>query len=493
MSPNASSSAPRSSWRSWRSSLSQRKAQRVLMLTENPVLKLLSFLHSSPEEGITEGYCREYPDIKVIVQGTDIREMNKLLRAEVEKRLQSGKLPHFAGTGSEVIALVGPGKGKDSVSLMLDESWCLLPDEQLAKEAARAAARWIHQAGSKCYVGPKPQNCSSKDLIRLICEKVKEARQHYAKCKSAWEERLKTALEKLEAAKASDAQIKHMISRLIGEAQRYIVDGGRLKELGRTKPPGTTLAEKWHRYTFEQFNERALTQIIHREETKDENGHVIKSRNWVENSGGGEVPAAAEQVHYLLQGISREAQKGDESGMYWLYQLAMFATAEFWHAVETQKDAAKKLSVQWAHIPVHWCDDPKLHKAILKRIRGLQMPKPPSVSGKIKPDSPHQIAISRTQTALNFLLRSPPIFLPPTPDGSRSDFLDDYLPEWLKKAQILAWSKSTDLSEAAEVLWDVYVAAMTATPESPWRRESRPRKAKENFIKAVLAHRPKTS
>ncbi|MFO1436987.1 MAG: hypothetical protein U1F81_01620 [Verrucomicrobiaceae bacterium] len=425
------------------------------------------------------------------MQSKSTQPLIDALRAEALKRLETGELPRYAGRGSTIIGLSKVRNGKPTFLILVPDSWCLLTKEQLYEQANRLSKDWVRKAGKTFYVGNHKQSHSIKSLADLIRQKVAEALPVFEQGREEWQTRLEKAQQKIRQEQASKAWIKSMINELVNRAQQHIVNGARLRELARQKPPGKTLAEKWHLYSFDEFNLRALPEVIRTEEQKDENGHVIKSRTWVENQGGGEAPAAAEQARFLIQGIAQEAEKGNEAGMHWLYHVAMFATAEFWHAVEVQKNTAKKLSAHWARIPVHWCDEPHLHKALQKQGRGLQLPKLPAVSGKIKPDSPQQIAVSRTQSALNFLIRSP-ISLPPMPDGSRSDLFDDHLPVWLKKALTLDWNRSTDLHEAAEVLWDVYVAAMTATPKSPWRANSRPRKAKEHFIKAVLAHRPKT-
>jgi len=290
---------------------------------------------------------------------------------------------------------------------------------------------------------------------------------------------------------ASDAAIKSMIDRLVNEAQRYMVSGGRLKELSNEKSPGKTPADTWHLYNFDQFNVRARPQQIHKEETKDANGKVVKFRSWCENSGGGEIAAAVEQTRFMLTGIAQRAEKGSEEALTWLYHLAMISAHEFWVAVEAQPDLAHRLSTSWKQVPVHWNDSPSVIKQIKAKAQRLQLPKLPSLSLKVKPDSPHQQAVHRTLDALNYLMRSPPIFMPPMPDG-RSKILDVWFPSWLSKAFKFVDERQNDLHEYGEILWEIYVAAMTAKSDSPWKKQSRPRKAKEKFIQALMARKVKT-
>lgn len=461
------------------------------MRKKSPILSLISYRFSYPEKGVIEGSCPEYPGLCMSVRGNSTDPLVDLLRAEAQKRLETGELPRYAGKGETVVGLAKVSKNKPPMLLLIPDSWCALETAQLEQQVFRISDDWIKKAGKLFFVDNEKQTHSAGSLAKLISQKITQARDEFWRGKSEWDARLMEAQNRIRQEQEATAWIKLMARQLIDEAQRHIVSGARPRQLANRKPPGETLADNWHLYNFEQFNKRAQPEVIHRDESKDEHGNVTKSRTWVENIGGGELTAAAEQIRFLIQGISRDAEKGNEAGLLWLYRIAMFVTAEFWHVTEVQKDMAKKLSSHWQFVPIQWHDDPKLHKAIQRRTRGFQMRKSPAVSGKIKPESPHQVAVSRAQAALNYLIQSP-LSLPPMPDGSRSDLFDEHLPDWLKKAQTLAWSKSTDLHAAAEILWDVYVAAMTATPKSPWRIASRPRKAKENFIKAVLVHKPQT-
>ncbi|MFZ2276389.1 MAG: hypothetical protein WAW39_01270 [Prosthecobacter sp.] len=319
---------------------------------------------------------------------------------------------------------------------------------------------------------------------------------------TAWQKLLKTAAKK--AMKITDAQsstrkidapdaaVKAMIDWLVAEAQRYMVSGGRLKELGNKKPTGDSPAENWHLHNFDQFNLRAKPQQIHKEETKDADGRVIKSRTWCENAGGGEIAAAVEQTKFLLEGIVQRAEKGSEEAMTWLYHLTMFLTQEFWLVIEAQPDLACRLSATWNYVPIHWNDSPGTIKRIKAKTKRLQMLKLPPVSLKVQPDSPHQQAASRTISALNYLMRSPFISMPPMPNGERCKMFDERFPNWLRRAIDFADQQQSDSHYYGEILWEAYASAMTAKPDSPWKKQSRPRKAKEKFIQALMARRTKT-
>jgi hypothetical protein len=177
--------------------------------------------------------------------------------------------------------------------------------------------------------------------------------------------------------------------------------------------------------------------------------------------------------------------------MTWLYHLAMLSTQEFWFAVESQLDLASRISKNWKQVPIHWHDSPSVIKQIKTKAKRLQLPKLPPLSLKVQPDSPHQQAVRRTLDALNYLMRSPPISMPPMPDG-RSKILDAWFPSWLTRAFKFVDEQQSDPHEYGEILWEVYVAAMTSKPDSPWKKQSRPHKAKEKFIQALMARKVKT-
>jgi hypothetical protein len=82
--------------------------------------------------------------------------------------------------------------------------------------------------------------------------------------------------------------------------------------------------------------------------------------------------------------------------------------------------------------------------------------------------------------------------MPPMPNGERCKIFDDQFPSWARKAIDHANQQQKEPQEYAEILWEAYATAMTSKPDSPWKKQSRPRKAKEKFIQALMARKVKT-
>jgi|APTNR8051073442_1049403.scaffolds.fasta_scaffold04644_7 hypothetical protein len=462
------------------------------MPSENALLDLLSYQFSYPEPGIVVVTCLGLPNLSIRVQEAEKHGVIECLRNKAKRRIEEGEIPQFFGNRRDLLVLSRVRKKDGASFLWIHDSWCGFNNEQLAEEAMRAARDWIQQVGPRFYVKNKLSRHSISSLTQFICRKVKQGRKQYLKDKEKWELKVANAQQANAMKKASDAAIRAMIDWLVTEAQRYMVSGGRLRELRNVKPPGKTPAETWHLRDFDQFNLRAKPQQIHTDETKDAKGNVIKSRTWCENAGGGEIAAVVEQAKFMLEGIAHRAEKGSEEAMTWLYRLAMFLTQEFWVVVEAQPDLACRMSASWQQVPIHWNDSPSAIKQIKSKAKRLQLPKLPSVSLKVQPDSPHQQAVCRTLDALNYLMRSPFVSMPPTPDGKRCNMLDDSFPCWLRKAIKFVDEKQNAPHDYGEILWEVYTAAMTAKPDSPWKKQSRPRKAKEKFMQAFMARIAKT-
>ncbi len=461
------------------------------MPSENALLDLLSYEFSYPEPGIIFITCLGLPNLSIRVQKTAEHGGVEHLRNEAKKRIEDGEVPQFFGKCRDLLALSGVQKNNRTSFLWIRDSWCGLNNEQLANQAMEAARYWIKQVGARFHVGSKLSKHSIASLAQFICRKVKQGRKQYLKDKEEWELKVANAQQENAKRKASDAALKSMIDWSVNEAQRFMISGGRLREPRNVKPPGKTPAETWHLRNFDQFNQRAKPQQICTNETKDSQGNVIKSNSWCENAGGGEIAAVVEQTRFMLEGIAQRAEKGSEEAMTWLYRLAMLLTQELWVVIEAQPDLACRMSASWQQVPIHWNDSPSAIKQIKAKAKRLQLPKLPSLSLKVQPDSPYQQAVCRALDALNYLLRSPPIFMPPMPDG-RSKILDAWFPNWLRRALKFVDERQSDLHEYGEILWEVYTAAMTSKPDSPWKKQSRPRKAKEKFIQALMARIAKT-
>ncbi len=462
------------------------------MPSENALLDLLSYQFSYPEPGIVVATCLGLANLSARVQENHQESIIQHLRNEAKKRIEAGEIPQFSGKSRDLLTLSRTSKKKETSILWIRDSWCVFDDKQLATQAERAARDWIQHVGVRFHVENKASRHSFASLTQLICRTVKDGRKQYFKDKEEWDLRVATAQQENAKRKASDAAIKSMIDWLLNEAQRYIVSGGRLNELSNKKPPANSPAENWHLRNFDQFNLRARPQQIHKEETKDAEGRIIKSRSWCENAGGGEIAAAVEQAKFMLEGIVQRAERGSEEAMAWLYHLSMFLTQKFWLVIEAQPDLACRLSATWNYVPIHWNDSPGTIKRIKAKTKRLQIPKLPPVSLKVQPDSPHQQAASRTISALNYLMRSPFISMPPMPNGERCKMFDERFPNWLRKAIDFADQQQSDTHFDEGILWETYAAAMTAKPDSPWKKQSRPRKAKEKFIQAIKARRTKT-
>lgn len=277
------------------------------MPSENALLSLLSYQFSYPEPGVVVGMCPELQGLIIRGDESDMTRLNALLNNEAKKRIECGELPQFGGQGRDLLVLSRSVQKARTQILWIRDQWCSFSSNQLSDNAKWVAQDWIQRVGTTFRVGKAEEKHSIISLAQLICRKVKQARKQYLQDKVAWELKLANARLENEKRDKSDAAIRAMIDWLVAEAQRYMVSGGRLRELGNTKPPGNTPAETWHLMSFEQFNKRAVPQQIHKEETKDANGDVVKGRTWCENPGGGEIAAAVEQSHFMLRGIDRKS------------------------------------------------------------------------------------------------------------------------------------------------------------------------------------------
>lgn len=449
-------------------------------MTSNALLSALTLQieYGTGDEKV--GRCRQFPGFVIECNGRPDGEIFAALRQETMRRLDRGDQPIFTGAGKNVFTCaVHNAKTKEHHIMDIPDSWCVLSDERLAVNALESANDWISTAGPRIWEETRLIRITTKSLTTRICKAVKTARAQYHEDKAAWEQKWEAAKLKQQEDLRQQAQIKKMIDDLVDEALKYVEKGGRLVMPfpWATRGSQATPAETWHIMTPEAFNNRAEPPKVHRSETKDALGNVMKVKAWGENMGGGEINAGGEQADYMIKWMAKCARDGDETALQWIYRLAMSASGLFWEAVEHQPEAAKHLSRGWRRVPFSTDGSSTSAKLIPLKLKDLELPTPPKTNPKIDFASKHHVFIDRVQKALHFLMRSPPINLPHQ--------LHEESPEWVHRAKEAYETRPPQNEILHEVFWQIYEAAMTRTPESPWIMQSRPRKEKEKFIKAV--------
>ncbi|MDZ4289670.1 MAG: hypothetical protein U0984_17020, partial [Prosthecobacter sp.] len=280
--------------------------------------------------------------------------------------------------------------------------------------------------------------------------------------------------------KHQEASMKKKVGQLVDEALRYVEQGGRLKVPWAIRGRRDIPAETWHLMSPEAFNERARPPSQHRTEKKDAEGNVTSWAIRYENQNGGELMAAGEQAEFMLKVFAKFAEEGNETALRWLHRLAQQATSLFWSSVERQAVLAKRISKEWLQVPVSSDGSAASAKAIEAKVKSLDMLPPGQFELKVDPTSRHHGFIVRISHAIKFLLDTPPASTPWTG-------VDENAPEWLKVAWECSHAQPQKLDLMPEIYWQMYEAAMTRTPASPWTKQSRPRKEREKFLKAVKA------
>lgn len=448
-------------------------------MTSNALLSALTLQieYGTGDEKV--GRCRQFPGFVIECNGRPDGEMFAALRQETMRRLDRGDQPIFTGAGKNVFTCaVHNAKTKEHHIMDIPDSWCVLSDERLAVNALESANDWISTAGPRIWEETRLIRITTKSLTTRICKAVKTARAQYHEDKAAWEQKWEAAKLKHQEDLRQQAQIKEMIDGLVAEALKYIEKGGRLIVPWATRGRQATPAETWHLRDFEKFNQRSEPPKEHRTEKKDAEGNVTGWSVQYENQNGGETMAGGEQAEFMVKCLAKYSREGDETALRWLHRLSLMASQLFWEVVEHQPEAAKRLSREWRRVPFSTDGSSTSVKLLTLKLKDLEMPTPPKTNPKIDLSSKHHIFINRVQKALHFLMSSPPISLP-------RQLLHEDSPDWVHRAKEAYETRPPQNEILHEVFWQIYEAAMTRTPESPWIKQSRPRKEKEKFIKAV--------
>lgn len=456
------------------------------MTDQNALLNALHLFIQPTKNGRMVGKCRELPHWAIHAgKGNSTSELFANLRKETVRRLESGCEPKFYGTGGLICDICLYTKKTQCLSLTsLHDSWCGMSDEKLARSAEKVADRWIQKVGPRISKNDRTIRVTKKSLSALICLEVKAGRKSYMAEKSKWEKSWEAAKIKRQQELKEQEMMCSMVAQLVEEALCYVEKGGRLKDPWAVRERRGTPAETWHLMNFDQFNARAESPKEHREEKKNAEGSITRVSIRYENQGGGETAAAGEQTEFLIQGLASQAEKGDENALRWLHRLALVSSALFWSSVERQQALAKCVSKEWNHVPMAFSRSPASIKEAQARIVDLNMPEPQKVDLKVEPRSQYHRIIGRIGEAINFLMRVPPASTPWTG-------VHESAPQWLKNAWQASHGQTINHECVPDVYWAVYEAAMTRKADSPWRMNSRPRKEREKFLKAVHARLPK--
>lgn len=451
------------------------------MTRPNALLNALSIFVEYDSDGKMTGRCRQLPGFVIHGEGVSNEQMFRGLRLEVNRRLELGAVPVFNGTGEKVFDCgFLDSKTEQLFLLSIEDSWCGLPEDRLLKRAQKAAGEWVAKVGPKIFQNDRVIRVTCKSLAARICKAVKAGRKKYDQDKAAWEKTWEQAKLKRQEELRQDALMKEMVEQLVDEALRYVELGGRLRVPWAIRGRQSTPAETWHLMNPEAFNKRAEPPKQHRIEKKDAEGNVIGESVYCDNPGGGEMMSVGEQAEFMIGGLAKYAEEGDENALRWLHRLALRATSLFWSSVELQTALAKRVSKEWSHVPVASNGSAASAKAAEARVASLNMPEPPTSNLKVDPTTRHHAFIVRIGDAINFLMQTPPASTPWTG-------VDEHAPEWLKTAWDASQAQPQKMDLMPEIYWQVYEAAMTRTPESQWRKQSRPRKEREKFLKAVRA------
>lgn len=456
-------------------------------MTSNALLSALTLQieYGTGDEKV--GRCRQFPGLVIECTGRPDEEMFAALQQETMRRLDRGDQPIYTGAGKNVFTCAfHNAKTKEHHIMDIPDSWCVLSDERLAVNALESANDWISTAGTRIWEDTRLIRITAKSLATRICKAVKTARPQYHEDKAAWEQKWEAAKLKHQEDLRHQAQMNQMIDQLVDEALRYVEQGGRLIVPWATRGRQATPAETWHLRDFEEFNQRAEPPKERRTEKKDAQGNVTGWSVQYENQNGGETMAGGEQAEFMVQCLAKYAREGDETALRWLHRLSLTASHLFWAAIELQPTLSKRISKEWRQVPFATNGTPASAKLVKIKLHMLNMPEPPEFNLKVDPTSLHHEFIVRIQESINFLMHTPPVSTPWTG-------VDERAPNWMKMAWEAAQSQPPKIDILQDVCWQIYEAAMTRTPESQWRRFSRPRKEKEKFMKALQARLSKST
>lgn len=451
----------------------------------NSLLSVLHFHSNRGAEGAEVVRCREFPGITV--QGTkdQLGEMFEAARNYAAGLLEKGVQPVFRGTGTCVFeGWYLPQNTDKHAHLSIPDSWCMMKDEELGDHSKRAASEWVKKVGRRITIKRCDHKVTVTLLSDLIAQAVKRARKKFKREKAEWQTRWEQAQAKRAEELNQEEQLQQMITALVKEALRYVVKGGRLRVPWALRGKQATAAGTWHLMSPEEFNRRAVPPKLVRHEEKDAEGNVIRWTQHTENDGGGEMMAAGEQAEYMIACFAKHAEEGNEEALRWLHRLGLKAIDNLWMAIEQQPELAKRVSTEWNYVPVATNGSELSFKEARVRLRQLAMPRPPKRDLRIDPESEHHRDIARVERAIHFLFDTPPATTPWTG-------VDESAPDWLRDAWIVLTNNEAKAADVAEVYWRVFEAAMTDGETAPWKKDSRPRKAKEKFIEAVIARLPK--
>lgn len=451
------------------------------MIKPNALLSALHMYVESCEDGRVIGRCREFPEVVICGEAGSTEETTERLRQEVTRLLESGAAPAFYGVGEWVFSccLHNPNTEQSKLFYITD-IWCGLPEPALQEQARKAAEEWIVNAGPRISQKRRIVTVTCDSLTKRICKAVKVGRKKFDQDKALWQEKWKAATLKREQELQQESLIKQQIDMLVDEALRYVELGGRLKVPWALRGRRATAADTWFLMSAEEFDRRARQPEARRVEKKNADGTVTGGSIIYENAGGGEMMAVGEQTEFMLGGLAKFAEEGDEDALRWLHRLALRAASFFWSSVELQSELAQRISKEWFQVPVATNGSAASAKAAEARVRALDMPKPPESDLKVNPTTRHHAFICRIGSAINFLMNTPPASFPWTG-------VDEHAPEWLKTAWEASQAQPQKVELLPEIYWLVYKAAMTRTPQSKWRKLSRPKKVREKFLKAANA------
>ncbi len=412
--------------------------------------------------------------------------MFEVARGKVAQLLDEGVEPIFIGSGRAVFdGFYSCDKRSCYAFLTIPDECCRLSDDELARYAKESASNWIEKVGCEVIIKQRTHKVTVASLSDLIIRAVKKGRREFNKDKIDWELKWKKAKAKRAQELAQEAMWREGVDKCVAEALRYIVHGGRLTNPWATRGKQATPAETWHLRSPNEFNQRAKPPQTHKTEETDKNGGIVRTRIEYENSDGGEMTAAGEQAEYMIACFAKYAGNGDQNALQWLYHLSLKAVESFWMAVEQQPELSKRVSEQWRHAPVSINSSELSVKVAKTMLRQLNLQKPLEHDLRIDPESAHHRDIVRIEKAIRFLLQTPPVSTPWTG-------VDEYAPNWIREAWPVMTNPKPNPQKVAETYWHVYEAAMTHGQDAPWRVNSRPRKAKEKFVKAVIARLPKS-